>query len=122
MKTPAMKTLRGAALFAATLLLASPGWALVRYDEGRRVIAGVQVLQDASDPNVYFYVPQYPRISTRPDGSLELLCLRYVDSTGTAGAGLFHALVEFSLPEDMVAAVEKELKKQVPGARLAGPC
>ena len=116
-----MKLWRRAALAVLVLLLADAGWALVRYDEGRRVIAGVQVLQDASDPKVYFYVPQYPRISTRPDGTLELLCLRYADSTGTAGGGLFHALVEFSLPEDMVAAVEKELKKQVPGARLAGP-
>src|SRR4029079_14868908 len=92
-----------------------------RYDEGRRVILGVQVLQDAGDPKVYFYVPQYPRISTRPDGALELLCLKYVDPAGTASGGLFHALVEFSLPDEIVQAVEQELKKQVPDARLAGP-
>jgi hypothetical protein len=116
-----MKTLRRALLLLALSLLAAPTWALVRYDEGRRVIKGVQLLQDASDPNVYYYVPQYPRVATRPDGALEILCLKYVGATGEASGGIFHALVEFSLPEQTLAEVEKELKKQVSGARLAGP-
>ena len=108
-------------LALAAWLLAGPGWALVRYDDGRRVIKGVQLLQDAGDPNVYFYVPQFPRLATRADGTFELLCLKYVDPTGAASGGLFHALIEFSLPDELVADVERELKKQVPGARLAGP-
>jgi hypothetical protein len=116
-----MNGMRRAALVVAVWLLAGSAWALVRYDEGRRVIKGVQLLQDAGDPNVYFYVPQFPRLSTRADGTFELLCLKYVDLTGAASGGLFHALIEFSLPEDLRVEVERELKKQVPGARLAGP-
>jgi hypothetical protein len=116
-----MKTLRRALFLLSVSLLAAPTWALVRYDEGRRVIKGVQLLQDASDPKVYYYVPQYPRVATRPDGTLEILCLKYVGATGEASGGIFHALVEFSLPEQMLAEVERELKKQVSGARLAGP-
>src|SRR6267143_5743713 len=116
-----MKGIRRAALAVTVWLLAGSAWALVRYDEGRRVIKGVQLLQDAGDPLVYFYVPQFPRLSTRADGTFELLCLKYVDPTGAASGGLFHALIEFSLPDDLRADLERELKKQVPGARLAGP-
>ncbi len=116
-----MKTLRCALILLAASLLGVPVWAVVRYDEGRRVIKGVQLLQDASDASVYYYVPQFPRIATRADGTFEILCLKYVDPTGAASGGLFHALVEFSLPEPVLAELERELKKQVAGARIAGP-
>jgi hypothetical protein len=116
-----MNGIRCAVLCLAAWLGAGASWALVRYDEGRRVVKGVQLLQDASDPNVYYYVPQFPRLSTREDGTFEILCLKYVDPAGTASGGLFHALIEFSLPPELLAELEKELKKQVPGARIAGP-
>jgi hypothetical protein len=112
------------ALVSLGLLLASaPGWAVVHYERGRRFIKGVQLLQDVGDSTAYFYVPQFPRLATRPDGSFEILCLKYVDAdpSGKASGGLFHALIEFTLPEDLQAELEKELKKQVPGARLVGP-
>jgi hypothetical protein len=104
----------------AACLLASPGRALVSYDEGRRVIGGVQLLKAVGSDD-YFYVPQYPRVATRPDGTLEILCMKYVDPAGTASGGLFHVLVEFTLPPEVVAELESALKKEVPGARLAGP-
>ena len=57
-------------LFACcvALALAAPASALVRLDEGRRQIMGIQLLQDASDPKSYFYVPSYPRLATNADG------------------------------------------------------
>jgi hypothetical protein len=116
-----MSLVRNAAFGLAAWTLATSCGALVRYDEGRRVIAGVQLLQDASDASAFWYVPQYPRVATRADGTLEILCMKYVDPAGTASGGLFHALVEFTLPPEVVAEVEKALKKEVPGARLAGP-
>ena len=116
-----MRNLRWAPLALCLSLLADPSGAVVRYGEGAQVIKGVQLLQDARDANVYHYVPQFPRLSTRDDGSLEILCLKYVDPAGTPNGGLFHALVEFSLPPDLVAELERELKKRVAGARIAGP-
>jgi hypothetical protein len=101
--------------------VAKPAHALVHYDKGQRTIRGVQLLQAAGDPSIYYYVPQFPRLATRADGELELLCLKYVDAQGGTNGGLFHALVEFSLPPDVVAELEKELKKEVPNARIAGP-
>ncbi len=64
------------------LALAAVATALVNYDEGQRMIRGVQLLQDNSDPNAFYYVPQFPRLATKSDGTLELLCLKYVDAQG----------------------------------------
>jgi hypothetical protein len=95
--------------------------ALVNLDEGQRQIKGVQLLQDFNDPTAYYYVPQFPRLATKEDGTFEILCLKFVDSKeGAASGGLFHALIEFTLPAELLEEVEKELKKQVPNARIAG--
>jgi hypothetical protein len=95
--------------------------ALVNLDEGQRQIKGVQLLQDFTDPTAYYYVPQFPRLATKDDGTFEILCIKFVDSKdGSASGGLFHALIEFTLPAKLLEEVEKELKKQVPNARIAG--
>jgi hypothetical protein len=113
---------RAAAAFVAAWLIAAPSAALVKYDEGRRTIDGIQLLQDATDPTAYYYVPKFPRLATKEDGkTFELLCLKFVDASGGTHGGLFHALVEFSLPGDMVEALEKKLRTQVAGARIVGP-
>ena len=66
-------------LFLAALLTAASAHAVVRYDEGNRVIDGVQLLQDADDPKVYYYIPQFPRLATKPDGeTLEILCVKFL--------------------------------------------
>ena len=100
-----------------------PAWAVVHYEEGRRMIKGILLLQEVGDPKAYYYIPQFPRLATKPDGSLEILCLQYADAdaSGKANGGLFHALIEFTLPEDVLTELDKELKKQVPGARIVGP-
>lgn len=110
-----------AAAAAAIVLTSSTAHALVNYDSGQRIIDGIQLLQDASDPTAYYYVPQFPRLSTRDDGTFELLCLKYVGGSDATNGGLFHALVEFTLPPDVIEAIEKKLKQQVPNGRIVGP-
>jgi len=96
--------------------------ALVKYDEGRLMINGIQLLQDKDNPLAYYYLPQYPKLSTKTDGSLELLFLKYIGQGGEdTNGGIFHALVEFSLPDDMLQTLDKDLKKAVPGAMIVGP-
>ena len=96
--------------------------AIVKYDEGRLQIDGVQLLQDHLDPNAYYYLPQYPRLAQREDGTFEFLCLKYVGGGGTeTNGGLFHALIEFSLDEELLQNVEAKLKKDFPNARIVGP-
>ncbi len=114
---------RSLGLLAVALWLATPADALVRYAEGARFIEGVQLLQDAQDENAFFYLPQFPRLATKEDGeTLEFLCVKYVGSdAGKASGGLFHALVEFTLPDDLLASVKRKLDEEVPGAVLRGP-
>lgn len=107
-------------LLVAVLVCALPTHALVHYDQGRLTINGVTLLQDYNDPTTYYYLPQFPRLATKEDGTLELLCLKYVDEAGGTNGGLFHALVEFTLPDDVITRLERELGKKVEGAKIAG--
>jgi len=56
------------ALLALTILSLSfgavPARALVNYDKGSRVVKGVQLLQDHDDPTAYYYLPQFPHLSS----------------------------------------------------------
>lgn len=96
--------------------------AIIQYDEGSLIINGIQLFQDREAPLDYYYLPQYPKIATRPDGSLELIFIKYVGSGGPASnGGIFHALVEFALTADEIKLLEAELKKKVSGAKIRGP-
>jgi hypothetical protein len=104
------------------LALATPAAALVKYDEGGLIIDGVQLLQDANDDLSYYYLPQFPRLATKEDGeTLEFLCVKYVGQAGKASGGIFHALVEFTLPPAQLAVIQGKLEKQARGAKLRGP-
>src|SRR5688572_8577656 len=113
------------ALLAWLLLLgiALPGAAsaLVNYDKGSRAVLGVQLLQDSEDPSLYYYLPQFPRLAMKEDSTFEFLCMKYVDQAGGTNGGLFHALVEFTLPEPVVRKVEEKLREKVAGAKVMGP-
>jgi hypothetical protein len=93
------------AVLAVFAVNVRPAAALVNYDVGQRIIDGIQLLQDASDASAYYYLPQYPRLATKADGSFEFVCLKYVGGTAQTNGGLFHALIEFTLPADVVEAV-----------------
>jgi hypothetical protein len=109
------------AIAALCLVQAPAADALVHLDKGRRMLNGVQLLQDYNDEKRFFYVPQFPRLAQKPDGSFELLCLKYVGKGGKSNGGLFHALVEFTLPPELLKELEEKLEEEVPGAVLAGP-
>ncbi len=113
---------RGLAVTFALALVADAAAGVVKYDEGRRVVDGVQLLQDAQDPSLYWYLPTAPRVSLKPDGeTLEFLCVKYVGEGSDASGGIFHALVEFTLLPEEEAALRKAMEKELGGARLAGP-
>ncbi|MFZ2899983.1 MAG: hypothetical protein WA004_15255 [Saprospiraceae bacterium] len=99
-----------------------PAFCVVKYDEGRLVINDIQLLQDSENPNDYYYLPQYPRLAQREDGSFEFLCIKYVGRGGAeTSGGLFHALIEFTLLPDELQKLQAELKKIVPVGRIVGP-
>jgi len=96
--------------------------AIIKYDEGNLIINGIQLFQDREAPLDYYYLPQYPKLATRPDGTLEFIFIKYVGTGGPAtNGGLFHALIEFALTPDEIILLESELRKKVSGAKLRGP-
>ncbi len=97
--------------------------AIVKYDEGNIMIDGIQFLQDREDPRLYYYLPQYPRLARKEDGSLELLCMKYIGQGGAeTNGGIFHALIEFTLPQKMIEDLEGKLKAKVGNsASIEGP-
>lgn len=117
MKTPLFFRVCRLALF---LLVAYPLSAQVNLDQGNMSINGVQLLQDSNDPTAYYYLPDYPRLSRDEEGDFELLCVKYVGQNGDDNGGLFHALIQFDLPEDVRADVEKELQKRTGNGVLKG--
>ncbi len=94
--------------------------AQVNLDEGRMIINGVQLLQDSNDSSKYYYLPDYPRLALKDDGDFELMCMKYIGQGGKASGGLFHALIQFDLPEEVVAGLEKELKNRTGNGEIAG--
>lgn len=73
-----MKSFYFQIIIIISLLLSNKADAIVNYEKGAIIVRGVQLLQDRDDPKQYFYVPTYPRLSMKPDSTLEFLCLKYV--------------------------------------------
>jgi hypothetical protein len=94
---------------------------LADYDAGTRTVLGVQLVQDANDSSAYYYLPQFPRVAREESGDFNLLLLRQNGTTPADSGGIFHALVEFSLPEETLQQVAAKLAHDVPGAVLRGP-
>jgi len=92
----------------------------VNYDEGRRTINGIQLLQDSNDEKAFHFLPDFPRIAINKAGDFELMCIKYIGENGESSGGLFHALIQFDLPKDVLSNIENELKSQVSGARIVG--
>lgn len=116
-----LKRLIIAVLCFLVILTAAPALALVNYEAGRMEINGILLLQDAKNPNVYYYLPTVPRVSEKKDGVLEISLVKFIDPQGDTSGGLLHMLVTFSLPSDERAALEEALKQNNGEARLAGP-
>lgn len=108
-------------LFMAGLFIPMQAKAMVNFEAGRLNVNGILLLQDASDPNNYYYLPPAPRVSQRSDGGLELSVIKFVDPKGDTSGGLFHMLVSLSLSPDDLQALETEFKKIKPDGKISGP-
>ena len=82
------------------------------------------------DPQVYYYLPDHPRLAVHEDGRPQFSFLKYVrnvEATGRGGlsdaegGGIVHFLVEYGATEDEVREAERVLRREVPDARIKGP-
>jgi hypothetical protein len=116
-----MKSLIAAVvLLCVTAVAADRACALVSYDEGRRTILGITLLQDVKEPDMYYYIPPFPSVAVNDKGELEFLCIGFIDAKKNMSGGIIHFLCEFKLPDEAVKLLQQALEKEVPGAKLAG--
>lgn len=118
--TPYIASLK---LTIATLLclLWGDAHAIVKYDEGSMVVNGIMLFQDRDNPDHYYYIPPYPKLSVRPDGDFEFFCMKYVGMGGKEqNGGLFHAVITFSLSPTELELLQEKLKEKKPKAKIMG--
>lgn len=108
-------------LFALCLAFVVTSMAQVKYDEGRIEVLGVQLMQAHDNATEYYYLPQYPSLSLNNNDDLELMCIKYVGEGDQASGGLFHALIQFMLPSEIMEELQAALEEKVPGAKIMGP-
>ncbi len=115
-----MKTLASIIL---GLLFVTEVYSIPKYDEGRVQLKGIQLLQDHEDVNAYYYIPRFPRMATREDGSHEFMFIKYVGKGSGANGGLFHTLIEFTLPADDIVQLQDTLRIVInnKNAMIVGP-
>jgi hypothetical protein len=93
---------------------------VVRYDEGAVIVNGVTFLQDARDSSKYYYLPRFPHLAQKDDGTFQFVCLKYVGDKQENSGGLFHALIDFTIPAEVLKTCEADLQKINAGARIMG--
>ena len=95
-------------------------FATVKYDGNTFLIDGILLLQDADDTLAYYYAPKFPTLAMKPDSSVEFLFMKYSGADEQSSGGLFHALIEFTASDELIASVLKKLRKKIPKARIKG--
>lgn len=98
------------------------------------VRAGELILfPEVSNENVYYYLPDKPRMALHPDGTPQFSFIRYVkneltdESSNTAisesntGGGIIHALVELSVSDEQVREAERALRRIDGDGVIRGP-
>ena len=86
-------------------------FATVKYDGNTFLIDGILLLQDADDTLAYYYTPKFPTLAMRKDSSVEFLFMKYSGADEQSSGGLFHALIEFTVSDELIASVLKKLRK-----------
>ena len=98
----------------------------------KSVKAGELILfQDFHDAKTYYYVPDKARLGVGEDGKPQFSFLKFVtnvpgkpgeeEAEEGEGGGIVHCLVQLGASEDQITEARTELRRQVPGATIAGP-
>ena len=104
-------------LLASTLLKAE-----ILLDQAPLQIGNAILLRDSASKNVFYYLPNNPRIATWPDGRPKLTFLKYTKAgEKELKGGILHFFVTYSLSPQELQKVRSELKKRNKDARLKGP-
>lgn len=117
------KRILGFLLAAVWLMgLASFSLAEVELDSEPLQVANAILYKDHADPNVYYYMPNQPRLAYWPDGTPKLTFLKYTKAgKEEAKGGILHFFVKYGLDDQELNKVRQELLKINPKATIKGP-
>jgi hypothetical protein len=115
---------------ASIITAAAPASAQqILFDEPVRA-GDLMLFRDLTDEKAYYYMPTRPRLATDANGRKQFSFFRWVENAEVKkeaaaregdGGGIIHALVTFGVPKEMLQEAERDLQRQRPGARIAGP-
>jgi hypothetical protein len=77
--------------------------------------------RDHAEPHKYYYIPDQPRLATRPDGTPEFTFIKYTKTGEDIKGGVVHFLVTWGLSGSEISTAEASLQMIDPEAELAGP-
>lgn len=102
--------------------LASYAAAEVELDFAPLQVANAILYRDHADPNVFYYMPNQPRLAYWPDGTPKLTFLKYTKAgKEEAKGGILHFFVKYGLDDQELDKVRQELTKINPKATIKGP-
>jgi len=85
-------------------------------------VANAILFRDHADANIYYYMPNQPRLAYWPDGTPKLTFLKYTKAgKEESKGGILHFFVKYGLEEQELAKVRQELAKINPKATIKGP-
>ena len=123
--------MRAIALSLLMIVAARPAAAQqVLFDQPVRA-GDLVMFRDIHDEKAYYYAPTRPRLATDANGVPQFSFFRWVENvrSGAAeaearegtGGGIIHVVVAFGVTKEALAEAEQDLKRQIPGGRVAGP-
>ncbi len=117
------KKLMGILLAAFWLIGLTPYMAAeVELDSVPLQVANAILFKDHAEPNVYYYMPNQPRLAYWPDGTPKLTFLKYTKAgKEESKGGILHFFVKYGLDEKELNKVRQELTKINPKATIKGP-
>lgn len=77
--------------------------------------------RDHAEAHKYYYIPDQPRLATRPDGTPEFTFIKYTKTGEDIKGGVVHFLVTWGLSGSEISTAEASLQMIDPEAELAGP-
>ena len=118
-------------VFGALFASAAPAQEVLL--DGYRRVEGLMLFPALHEPNVYYYLPNQPKVAVGENGKPEFSFMRYAYTTDenressaggiqeAGGGGILHFLVTYEVPEEDIAKAARKLQEENEDAKIAGP-
>jgi hypothetical protein len=93
-------------------------------------LEGLTLFKSFSNPLEYYYLPDNPHVSIKPDGKPDFSFMKYVTNRANSGSGgitdaeggaVLHMLVSYDVDQKIIKKAEKALQNLYEDSRIVGP-